>query len=183
MNCRQARDEWHDACDAGTDPAPHIDAHMHECEKCRMYVRQMSSIVHALDGLHDATEEIVSVGAARRRDVLLSRPVPQWRRIFSTSMRVAAVLAMVITAGLYLRPGPEDQHSPVIQPQTVPIQRASLELRGRSATKYLAVHVDQRVPNDEPVDVIWLYRMAPPQPEPGEAPQSLIQVPRKEKRS
>ena len=183
MNCRKVRDEWHDAYDGGTVPAPDIDAHLHECEKCRMYVRQMSRIVHALDGLHDATEEIVSVAAARRGDVPLSRPIPQWRRIVRTSMRVAAVLAIVITAGLYLRPGPEDQRSRVIQSQTVPIQRASLELRGRSATKYLAVHVDQRVPNDEPVDVIWLYRMAPPQPGSGEAPQSLIQVPRKEKRS
>ncbi len=99
------------------------------------------------------------------------------------SMRIAAVLAIVIAAGLYMRSGQRNQRGRVIELPDVPIQQASLELRGRSETEFLAVHVDQQASNEEPVDVIWLYRLTPSQPERGGPPQSLIQVPRKEKQS
>ena len=184
MNCRQVRDEWHDACDAGTDPAPEIGGHLLGCEECRLYVRQMSRLFESLDELHDTTAGIVSRSPVTGRDVTIRRTIPMWHRTFYTSMRVAAVLLIVVSTGLYLRH--RQSTTPVVEGQRrkVPaIRHVSLKLLGSSEKSFLAVREEPLVEIDEPVDVIWLYRLPPEKPGSDETPRSSTEDSRKEKRT
>jgi hypothetical protein len=183
MNCRRVRDEWHDVCDAGAAPMPEFDAHVRDCEPCRRYVRQMSRLVGALDELHHSTAAIVSRSPGDAGGATIRRAIPKWHRVTHALMRVAAVLVIVVGAGLYVRHRPSTQ--PVVQKQTppVPTRRVSLELRGASDKALLAVREETSVENDEPVDVIWLYRLPPEKQSGDETPRSSTEHSRKEKRT
>ena len=184
MNCRQVQDNWHDACDVGSDLTPELEAHLHHCNDCRRYVRQMSRLTESLDELRDATAEIVSRSGLTRCDVTIRRAIPLWQRMVHASMRVAAVLVIVVGAGLYLRHR-QPTTSVVEGPRrTMPaIRHVSLQLRGSSDKAFLAVREETLVDIGEPVDVIWLYRL-PPQKSGGNGPpRSSTEDSRKEKRT
>lgn len=183
MNCRQARDRWHEAFDAGLAPGEAFDAHLQSCDACREYAAEMSVLVGALDELHDATERVavpthpavVAGGRARRP--------ARWRVVVLASMRAAAVVVVLIGAGLYLSSGRNDvPDERLTQPQTKAARRVTLELRGQSQDELLAVHEDTAVGN-EPVDVIWLYRLPARDLGGEESPRSSTEGTNQEKRT
>jgi hypothetical protein len=159
MNCGQARERWHECFDEGTQNADLAD-HLRSCASCQQYVTEMESITSALDELRVDTESIVSVTT---NGPAISKTIPLglvWYRRVGAVLRVAAVVALVVIAGAYVRnltykkadsgagrPGVL-QGPPVVRP-------VSFKLQGESVDRYLTVR--QPATNEEPVEVIWLY--------------------------
>lgn len=165
MNCHDARKRWHVRLDeGGGDPA--LDGHMTSCVACREYGAQMSRLVGALDELRSETECIVSRGAQEGR-AAATPPARRSRfRLVKLAGRVAAALAFVVGASMYLssvdRSGsPADGTSITGSPGPTVLRvisfedpRLGISLRGETAKRYLAV---ARPASQANVQVFWLY--------------------------
>ncbi|MCK4659520.1 MAG: zf-HC2 domain-containing protein [Phycisphaerae bacterium] len=95
MNCKQARELWHDKCDGRLQAADRasLAIHLETCEGCRQYHEQMGRLEGILSALRDSTESVGAPVVERRR--------ARWISIWHVG-RVAAVLALVVGAGLFV---------------------------------------------------------------------------------
>jgi hypothetical protein len=159
MNCEEARKRWHECFDDRTEDAALSD-HLRACAPCHRYVADMDSLTSALDDLRVETEEIVSSvpGEGGESPRIVIKPI--WLRWSGRVLRTAAVIALVVAAGLYVRhintarkPGGGKPIAGKIQPAE--IQPVRLTLQGKSAERYLTVQSSGK--GNEPVQVIWLY--------------------------
>ena len=166
MNCQQARQAWHRRWDDDVvDPS--ADEHFRSCQPCRAYHAQMDALAGALDELREETESMVS----RRGAVQTPAAGRSWSSMLRPLTRIAAVLALVLTAGLYFswqQVGNEpmgfsplagnmnvsdDSDDFVIVASTVK-DVTEITLQGESANRYLAV----ATPTSQPgVKLFWLY--------------------------
>jgi hypothetical protein len=159
MNCEEARKRWHECFEDRTEDAGLSD-HLRVCAPCHRYVADMDALTSALDDLRVETEEIVSSvsGEAGESSRIVIKPI--WLRWGERVLPVAAAIAMVVAAGLYVRhvntarkPSGERRIARKIQPAE--IQPVRLTLQGKSAERYLTVQSSGK--GNEPVQVIWLY--------------------------
>ncbi len=180
MNCEQARQAWHrrwddDVVEGGADglPAsvgrvdPAVDEHLRSCQQCRAYHAQMDAIAGALDELREESESIVS----RRHGAEAPARRRSWSSVLRPLTRIAAVLALVVTAGLYFsseRAGnglPDigalvgnmnvaDENDVFVSAVSPAKDVTEITLQGESAKRYLAV----ATPTSQPgVRLFWLY--------------------------
>jgi predicted anti-sigma-YlaC factor YlaD len=160
MDCREAHHRWHEAFDDGR-PDAELEAHLAGCAACRTYAAEMSQVTGSLDGLRLATERLPDAARARVTPSREGRPRGAWRTI-PMLVRVAAVVGLVVVAGVYLLPriglrrGPGDGPPPPALPQPVRTVALRIELRGESAERFLTVTSTGETAA-EPVDVVWLY--------------------------
>jgi hypothetical protein len=159
MNCEEARKRWHECFDDRTEDAALSD-HLQACAPCRRYAADMDSLTSALDDLRVETEEIVSSvpGEGSKPSRIVIKPIRlRWG---GRLLRMAAAIALVVAAGLYVRhvntvrkPG---EAKPIAREiQQAEIQPVRLTLQGESAEQYLSVQSSGK--GNEPVQVIWLY--------------------------
>ncbi len=152
LHCQQARQAWHDQIDglATPDLVVAMQLHLAHCDQCRIYCDQMKALVGGLDYLRLISENVPAHTKHEKRQV---------RQLYQRAARIAAAIAIVIGAGLYLstlqrssdqtvvdRPVPravvQVTQTAKAPPIAAPPARAIVRLTGESAEKYIAVQRD-----------------------------------------
>ena len=152
LHCQQARQAWHDQIDglATPDLVAAMQLHLGHCDQCRIYCDQINAVVGGLDYLRAISQNVPAHSKHEKRQV---------RRLYLRTVRIAAAIAIVIGAGLYLstlqrssdqtvadRPVPKATvqvtQTAKAPPMAAPPARAIVRLTGESAEKYIAVQRD-----------------------------------------
>jgi hypothetical protein len=120
----------------------------------------MDSLTSALDDLRVETEEIVSSGPGEGSESSRTVIKPTRLRWGGRLLRIAAAIALVVAAGLYVRhvntaQKPSGERRTARKTQPAEIRPVRLTLQGKSAERYLTVQSSGK--GNEPVQVIWLY--------------------------
>lgn len=155
MNCDEARQAWHERIDGElpAEGAASLALHLRACPVCREYAAQMDALAGTLDSLRAATDKIGAAPSKRRR-----RRIP----IIGS---LAAAIALLVTAGVFLREHPpagngyagdaavRDSHP--LSTDAVDERPTTVLLSGRSADDYIPVAQPTSQSN---VHVFVLYR-------------------------
>lgn len=153
MKCDRARElingEYDEAL--ATDDRNSLEAHLIGCDACHAFRVQMDAVVAGLDDLRRITDVAEGRGAVRRRVPLLHH--------VAGMLRIAAVLAIVVTGGWIVRstfmaapkPPVAEGEGPAI---AIPVYEVEVRLAADSRERFIPVVK----PTDHPrVHLIWLH--------------------------
>lgn len=154
-SCEQWQARWLRAADDGVVDQS-ANAHIHGCDDCRQYVREMSSLLADLGTLKESTEQLGEVADSPNqynRPQRIARPM--------RLLRIAAAIVLLAGAAYlamnYQTEMPRGKQIVEIPPP-VKIEPAakdvSFKLQGQSKQSYLAVATPSSKSN---VEVFWLY--------------------------
>lgn len=172
MKCERARELINGEYDEALADRELLEAHVSDCDACRLFRTQMDGVVAGLDDLRSLTDVAIDQDATP-----VSLP---WRRHLTGTLRVAAVLAMFVVGGLVaVSLVTTEQDRPVAErddPQVAPVAHAvEVRLMAESRDRFIPVVKPTGLPR---VHLVWLYT-ALPKPD-GEKPRSAIEKPSKD---
>jgi len=161
MDCAKAQQLWHSRLDGELTPPEQasLEAHLQACDVCRAHCRQMEELTGALERLRQGSEMVGQGRAADRRG---ASPRPRWAEVWRVG-RVAAVMALVVGAGVYFSWQRVSKVIPVGSPVPGPTAERSLAdgssvaqvvLSGGCAARFIPVARETGHPN---VHVFVLY--------------------------
>lgn len=151
MKCTEARQRWHLRLDKGREDAE-LEQHLTDCNVCRTYAARMERLVGLMDELRDETEALVPSNAPAVDSGALRVQSERAPTIARSLLRIAAVIAVAIGAGLWYRA----ERPPLVVEQSpnTAISTTGITLREESRNRFIAVASPSAEPN---VQTYWFY--------------------------
>lgn len=170
MDCRAARNAWHDRLDGPLDAerAARLERHLRNCADCQRFAAEMQPILAGLDGLRAESDSAMAErfprSAVPKRLRLASGRA--WRSYGrATRFAVAAAVLLAVAMGFYyarrpLKPDDARVAAPADVRAAAPLrfERARVRLVGSSAAEFLVVSEESRAPR---VHIFHLHAVLP----------------------